>query len=180
MNSAMNYRPAHPDDAPALARLGRESFADAFAHLYRPEDLAAFLDEVHDVARVRAQIEGPECRHLLAVDDDGALVGYIKLRHPSAFTDLSSAKNPLELSQLYCASSATGRGIGARLTEWALAEAEAGGHDAIHLSVYSENFGAQRFYARYGFEWAADTTFRVGEQLDREFLFEKRLAGESE
>lgn len=171
----MRLRPATQDDVPALAALGRESFTAAFGQLYRPEDLAAFLEEVHDEAVVAAEIAGDECRHRLAVGEDGALLGYCKLRHPSKLAEQSHAAAPLELSQLYCAGTATGQGVGAALIGWALAEAEAGGHDAIHLSVYSGNHGAQRFYARYGFTKIADTTFKVGEQIDEEYLFEKRL-----
>lgn len=174
----MQLRPATLDDVPALAALGRDSFTAAFGHLYRPQDLAAFLAEVHAEAAVANEVAGDRCRHMLAVDDGGALLGYCKLRHPSSLADLSDAIDALELAQLYCAGSATGRGVGAALMAWALAQGEAGGHDAIHLSVYSENHGAQRFYARYGFAKIADTTFRVGEQLDAEFLFEKPLEGE--
>jgi ribosomal protein S18 acetylase RimI-like enzyme len=171
----MELRPATLDDVPALARLGRESFTDAFGHLYRPADLAAFLAETHDEAVVAGEIAGADCRHALAVDADGTLLGYCKLRHPSKLAADSSARDPLELGQLYCAASATGRGVGAALMEWALGEAEAGRHDAMLLSVYSGNAGAQRFYARYGFTKIADIHFRVGEQLDDEYLFEKRL-----
>lgn len=171
----MQLRPATPADAPALARLGRDSFTDAFGHLYSPEDLAAFLAEVHDEAVVAAEIAGGECRHALAVDGDGTLLGYCKLRHPSKLAEHSQARDPLELGQLYCAAPATGRGIGGALMDWALREARTGGHDAVLLSVYSGNTGAQRFYARYGFGKVADIHFRVGEQLDDEYLFEKRL-----
>ena len=174
----MELRPATLADVPALAALGRESFTTAFGHLYRPEDLAAFLAEVHDEDVVAGEIDGQECRHRLAVAEDGTLLGYCKLRYPSKLAALSAASDPLELGQLYCADSATGQGIGSALMEWALEEAQAGGHDAVLLSVYSENFGAQRFYERYGFAKTADTTFKVGEQLDAEFLYEKRLTGE--
>lgn len=175
----MQYRAATAEDVPALVALGRESFVAAFGDLYRAEDLAAFLDEAHDPVAVAGEIAGNQCRHRLAFDEAGALVGYCKLRHPSKLAALSSARDPIELSQLYCAAGATGRGVGAALMDWALQEAADGGHDAIHLSVYSENHGAQRFYARYGFVWTADTTFRVGEQIDEEFLFEKKLTGDA-
>ena len=174
----MELRPATLDDVPALAALGRESFTAAFGHLYDPADLAAFLAEVHDPAAVASEIAGPECRHRLAVAGDGSLLGYAKLRYPSKLGEVSHAADPLELSQLYCAAEATGQGVGAALMEWALEQAALGGHDALHLSVYSENYGAQRFYERYGFAKTADTTFRVGRQLDAEFLFEKPLTGE--
>lgn len=174
----MQLRPATQNDVPALAALGRSSFTDAFGHLYRPEDLAAFLHEVHDEDAVAEEIAGSECRHALAVAEDGALLGYCKLRHPSKLRAHSTARNPLELGQLYCAAAATGQGVGAALMDWALEQARLGGHDAIHLSVYSENHGAQRFYARYGFTKIADIHFKVGEQLDDEFLLEKALQGE--
>lgn len=175
----MQLRPATLEDVPALAALGRASFTDAFGHLYSAQDLAAFLADVHDERVVASEIAGAECRHRLAVGEDGKLLGYCKLRYPSKLAELSHAADPLELSQLYCAAEATGQGVGAALMDWALEQAVLGGHDAILLSVYSENFGAQRFYERYGFAKTADTTFKVGEQLDAEFLFEKPLKGET-
>lgn len=170
----MELRPATPADAAALAALGRASFTEAFGHLYRAEDLRAFLAEAHDQGVVTAEIAGASFRHCLAVEDS-RLLGYCKLRYPSKLAVHSRAARPLELSQLYTAPDATGRGVGAALMDWALAEARAGAHDAVLLSVWSGNHGAQRFYARYGFGKTAHIHFRVGAQLDEEYLFEKRL-----
>lgn len=170
----MIYRPATLADAPALATLGAESFVAAFGHLYKPEDLAAFLAQVHDPKAVAGEIAGEECTHRL-VEDDGQLVAFCKLRYPSHYAAHSDAKNPLELGQLYALPTHTGHGIGAKLMDWALEQARANGHDAVLLSVYSENFGAQRFYQRYGFAKIADITFKVGEHLDPEFLYELKL-----
>jgi ribosomal protein S18 acetylase RimI-like enzyme len=69
----------------------------------------------------------------------------------------------------------SGRGLGAALLEWAIAEGRDQGADAVQLSVFSENFGAQRFYRRYGFEHVADIDFWVGNQRDHEFLYELTL-----
>lgn len=172
----MTLRAATPEDAPALAALGREAFCAAFAHLYRPEDLAQFLEEVHSVEAVAAEVADPRIVYRLACDEEsGPLTGYCKLRQPSFYAEHSDAANPIALGQLYCAPDRTGEGIGAALMEWALGEARARGCDAVQLSVWSLNFGAQRFYARYGFAKIADITFPVGEQLDEEFLFELRL-----
>ena len=79
------------------------------------------------------------------------------------------------LGQLYCSGDATGKGIGAAMLERAIAEARARGCDAMQLSVYSENFGAQRFYQRYGFRHVADIDFWVGNHRDDEFLYELAL-----
>ena len=170
----MIYRPATLADAPALAALGAETFIAAFGHLYTPEDLAAFLEQVHSPGPVAGEIAGDECTHCLA-EHEGELVAYCKLRYPSHYTALSDAQNPLELGQLYALPDYTGKGIGAKLMDWALEQARAGGHDAMLLSVYSENYGAQRFYQRYGFGKIADITFQVGEQLEAEYLYEVKL-----
>lgn len=172
----MILRPALPEDAAALARLGRESFCAAFEHLYRPEDLAAFLEQVYSPAAVAEEIADPAFTHRLAEDAPGAgLTAFVKLRHPSWYAEHSDAANPIALGQLYTAPERTGEGLGAALMDWALAEARAGGHDAVQLSVWSENYGAQRFYQRYGFAKIADIDFWVGEQRDAEFLYELRL-----
>jgi ribosomal protein S18 acetylase RimI-like enzyme len=170
----MIFRPATLADAPALAELGAETFVAAFGYLYKPEDLEAFLAEVHNPVAVGEEIAGDSCTHCL-VEDDGTLVAFCKLRYPTKFGEYSDARDPIELGQLYALPTHTGSGIGAQLMDWALEQAQAGGHDAILLSVYAENFGAQRFYQRYGFGKIADITFQVGDHLDPEYLYELKL-----
>jgi len=180
----MILRPATLEDTAALAELGRESFCAAFEHLYRPEDLHAFLAQAYSQEAVAGEIADDCCIHRLAWSDAGEdggengsarLLGYVKLRHPSWYTEHSDAADPIALGQLYTQPDLTGRGIGAALMDWALAEARGRGHDAIQLSVWSGNFGAQKFYQRYGFAKIADIGFWVGEQRDDELLYEKRL-----
>ena len=172
--SDLILRAATAADVPALAALGRDSFVDKFGYMYRPEDLAAFIAEVHSPATVTAEMADPERRYCLA-EIDGALAGYCKLAIPSTLGEHHRADRPIEIKQLYTAPGMTGRGIGAALMDWAMAEARNHSADAIHLSVWSGNEGAQRFYARYGFAKVADITFRVGEQVDEEFLFARML-----
>jgi ribosomal protein S18 acetylase RimI-like enzyme len=103
------------------------------------------------------------------------MAGYCKLGLTCGFPEHARGDRVIELKQLYTAPGMTGMGIGASLMVWALAEARARGHDEMQLSVWSGNEGAQRFYARYGFAKVADVTFRVGEQVDHEFLFSRML-----
>lgn len=172
----MNLRLATPDDVPALAALGRDSFVAAFGHLYSAENLNAFLQMVFSEEAVREEVEGEQCIHQLA-DDGTRLLGYAKLRYPSWYVEDSptGVSNPIALGQLYTQPDATGQGIGAALMEWAIAEARARGHDAIQLSVWAENYGGQRFYQRYGFRQVAEIDFWVGNHRDDELLYELRL-----
>ena len=171
----MVLRPALPEDAPALAALGRGSFVAAFGHLYRAGDLAAFLEQCYAEAAVAEEIADPAHRHCLAVDEDGSIAGFCKIRFPSGYAEHSDAARPMALQQLYTDPKRTGQGIGAALMDWALGEARALGADAVQLSVWAENHAAQRFYARYGFGKIADIDFYVGSHRDEEFLFELRL-----
>ena len=169
-------RDATPADAAPLAQLGRASFGHAFEHLYRPEDLQPFLQEVYSPEAVAQEISDPGIRHQLTQDAPGeALTAFIKVKYESPYAEHSDARNPLCLGQLYTDPARTGEGLGAALMNWCLALARERSCDAVQLSVWSENFGAQRFYQRYGFGKIADIGFWVGEQRDHEFLFELSL-----
>lgn len=167
-------RAATEADIPALSDLGCDSFVVKFGDMYRPEDLAAFLEETHSHGVLASELTHPERRYRLA-EIDGQLAGYCKLAIPSSLAAHDKARRPIEIKQLYAAPGLTGKGIGAALMDWAMAEARAYQADAIQLSVWSGNTDAQRFYARYGFAEAADIEFWVGEQRDEEFLFALRL-----
>ncbi|VWX53389.1 GNAT family N-acetyltransferase [Novosphingobium sp. 9U] len=171
----MILRDATPQDAPAIAQLGAEAFCAAFAHLYNEQDLSGFLAASHSPAKAAAEIADPGMRVKLAVDDAGKLLGFCKLVLACGWPEHARAGNVIELKQLYTDPAATGRGIGAALMDWALDFARERDAGEIQLSVYSENPGAQRFYARYGFEKIADIHFMVGQQRDEEFLFAKLL-----
>ncbi len=171
----MKLRSATPADAAALARLGRDAFCASFAHLYREEDLQAFLAAAHSPEKVAAEIADPAMAIVLAVADEGALLGYCKLVLACGWPEHARAQPVVEIKQFYTQPHATGRGIGAALMDWTLAEAQRQGAKEIQLSVWSENHGGQRFYARYGFIKIADIHFIVGQQRDEEFLFAKLL-----
>ena len=169
-------RPARPADVPALATLARDSFVAAFGHLYRPEDLALFLGEWRTETAYRDAFAVPAKRIQLA-ELDGRLAGYALIVLGDGFEERPAPQpaRPVMLSQLYCAAEATGHGLGAALMAWAIAESRAWQADALQLSVFSENFGAQRFYQRHGFRHVADIDFWVGNHRDDEFLYELAL-----
>ena len=162
------------EDAPALARFGRDSFVAKFGYLYSPENLSRFLDETHSAANVAREIADPGMA-IRVVEENGALIGMCKLLLDSSLKEHGTALCPLEIKQLYTAPTRTGQGIGAALMDWAMEFARTHGADEVQLSVWSENFGAQRFYQRYGFQKIADIDFWVGDHRDEEFLFARRF-----
>ena len=167
-------RPATAADIPALSALATTSFIAKFGPLYSAADLASFLAESLSEPAIAAELANPARIYQLA-EADGHLLGYAKIGLSCGFPEHARGIRVMELKQLYTAPEATGLGIGGALMDWAMAEFTARGADEVQISVYAGNDGAHRFYRRYGFDKVADITFKVGEQLDPEFLFARMV-----
>ena len=170
----VTLRGATEADIPALSRLATDSFIDKFGHMYSARDLANFLAESMSEVAIAGELANPARLYRLASRGD-ALSAYCKLGLVCGFPEYARGAKVMELKQLYTAPGQMGGGIGTLLMDWAMDTFAARGADEVQLSVWSGNEGAQKFYARYGFAKIADITFRVGEQLDEEFLFAKLL-----
>lgn len=165
------YRPATIDDVDAIDAIFRASFCDTFAHLYRPEDLAAFLSKFTPEVWAE-ELRDPGYSFRMA-EADGVPVGYVKLG-PSSLP-VETNRPAVELRQLYVLKSHLGAGVGAGLMDWAVAEARRRDVEELYLTVYTDNHRARRFYARYGFEELGPYTFMVGEHADEDIIMRLRL-----
>ena len=168
---ALAIRRADSTDADALSRIGTRTFGDPFGHLYPDEDLQAFLRESHAPEAYARYLADPGYATWL-LEDGGDVVGYAMagrcgLPHP----DVAPADG--ELKRLYLSSSVQNGGWGGKLFRTALDWLERDGPRTVWISVWSENFGAQRFYARHGFEKAGEYEFPVGRVRDREFMLRR-------
>jgi ribosomal protein S18 acetylase RimI-like enzyme len=165
------YRQATPGDAAALDGIFDRSFCDTFAHLYRPEDLAAFLASF-GVADREAQLSDPAYAFRIA-EADGKPVGYVKLGPLKLPVDPQGT--PILLDQLYILKGFHGVGMAHALMDWAIEEATQRGADEMYLTVYVDNHRARRFYDRYGFEAVGSYAFMVGSHADEDVIMRKRL-----
>ena len=192
-------RRATPADAEVLSALSRTCFTQTFGHLYDPADLAAFLDEAYAPDVLRAELEDPDRATWLLFDDpsdeDGdpspspaddpnapepqsqapassatqAPSGYVTacpahLPHPDVSPDDG------EIQRLYILQGHQGGGRGTLLLKTALEWLERDGPRTLWIGVWSENYGAQRFYARHGFEIVGEYSFMVGDHADHELI----------
>lgn len=164
-------RRALPADAPAVAAIGRATFAEAFGRLYRPADLAAFLSEAHGLERTARDLADPALAAWLA-ESGGEAVAYA-LAGPCALPHPEVTGACGELKRIYVARAAQGGGLGARLMAAALAWLERDGPRRLWIGVWSGNEGARRFYERAGFEKVGEYTFQVGAARDREFILRR-------
>ena len=191
-------RRATPADAEALSYLSRTCFTQTFGHLYAPSDLDAFLDEAYSPTVLRAELDDPERATWLLFDEpvdeaeaplsstdhpgtpepgeeapassvSHAPIGYVTacpahLPHPDV------APGDGEVQRLYILQGHQGGGRGTALLRTALEWLERDGPRTIWIGVWSENYGAQRFYARHGFEIVGDYSFMVGDHADHELI----------
>ena len=193
-------RRATPADAEALSTLSRTCFTQTFGHLYDPADLAAFLDEAYAPDVLRAELEDPNRATWLLFEDEAdegfSRPDSSRTDHPSApeacdEAPASSASHvPIgyvtacpahlphpdvspddgEIQRLYILQGHQGGGRGTALLNTALEWLERDGPRTLWIGVWSENYGAQRFYARHGFETVGEYSFMVGDHADHELI----------
>lgn len=162
----ITYRRAGVGDASAIDRTFRSSFVDTFAHLYRPEDLEAFLGKFTLDAW---QSELGDERFLFRLAEaDGEPIGFVKLGPQEL--PVHADGSWIELRQLYVLNEWRGAGAARGLMDWALAEGKARGAAEMYLTVYTENWRARRFYERFGFVEVGPYAFMVGEQADEDII----------
>lgn len=170
----MTVRNAGPGDLSALVALSQKTFSDKFGHLYRPEDLAAFLDEAHSEDVYRDYLKAADTLVRVAERENGKLGAYL-LCSPLSLPADGAQPGAVELKRLYVDVPLQGRGLGSRFVDEALTWAREKGAPEIYLSVFSENYGAQRLYTRYGWEKVGEFLFPVGRHEDLEFLMRLKL-----
>ncbi len=172
--SSPTIRRATPDDATTLSQLAARTFVETFGHLYPAEDLQAFLADAYAVDKQRTILAHPDYAVWL-LERDGVAVGHAAagpcgLPHPDV------APGDGELKRLYVLKAHQNGGMGGKLFATALDWLLRDGPRTLWIGVWSENLGAQRFYAGHGSVKAGEYEFPVGRVRDREFIL-RRAAG---
>jgi ribosomal protein S18 acetylase RimI-like enzyme len=170
----MQLRRAIPADAQALSALSAACFTETFGHLYPPEDLQQFLREAYAVPAWALLLSDPAYATWL-LEDDGVAVGYATAGACS-LPHADVAAQDGELKRLYVLRDHQGGGRGSRLFDAAMEWLLRDGPRTLWIGVWSENLGAQRFYARHGFERVGDYDFVVGSTRDHEFILRRPAA----
>lgn len=165
------FRNATVADAEAIGEIFRSTFCNTFAHLYRPEDLAAFLSQF-TLQAWTAELADPDYAIHVA-ETGGASIGYAKLGPLKLPVD--ETRPAILLSQLYVLPEHHGAGIAHGLMDWVFAEAKRRRKRQLYLTVFTENHRARRFYDRQGFEEVGPYQFMVGEQADEDIIMRRSL-----
>ena len=165
-------RRAMADDATALAELGAGTFVETFGHLYSPVDLQTFLAKSHTPESWLRTLTDPHRATWIAEHPGGRKIGFICVgacKLPVPQLEITAG----EVQQLYVLAEFHNLRLGSRLMDLGLEWLASQGRSPLYVGVWSENYGAQRFYERYGFNKVGEYGFPVGATVDLEFILKR-------
>lgn len=167
-------RRATLDDVIALSDIGKDTFVETFAHLYKAEDLSDYLNEAHSVNAYKDYLSNPDIACWVCIANE-IVSGYL-ITGPNSLTlpEETSILGPQrcgEVKRFYLKQSMQGTGAAQSLIALGLEWFTAQEYEIVTLSVYEDNHRAQAFYARYGFTKIGEHHFPVGRHLDTDYIF---------
>lgn len=175
MNETVELRRATLADAETLARIGRQSFHEAFADhpANDPDDMRIYMNQAFSVETILEDLRDAATVYFIA-EIAGEAVGYAKLKIDSR-EECVAGKRPLELCRLYALDRFIGRGIGRALMLQCFDFARENGHDTFWLGVWEFNFRAQKFYAKFGFEKCGEHVFQLGSDPQTDWIMQRKI-----
>jgi GNAT superfamily N-acetyltransferase len=174
---SLQVRTADARDHDLLARLGAQTFREAFAPDNTPEDMSNYLAKAFGPDRQAAELADPGTTFLIA-EAEGDAVGYARLKLGPA-PDCILGIRPVEIARLYAVTAWVGRGVGAALMQACLEQAGRLGCDVIWLDVWERNLRAIDFYRRWGFVEVGTQPFVLGHDVQNDLLMQNRLSSAS-
>jgi ribosomal protein S18 acetylase RimI-like enzyme len=173
--AVIEIRRAIAADAPTLSRIGTASFIETFGHLYKEEDLLAFLAKNHAAETYQGLLVDPDFALWIAETSDGEAVAYC-VAGPCSLPVPDMPPKSGELARLYLLAAHKGQGLGVKMLDIALAWLKER-YDHVYLSVYYKNVRAQKLYQGRGFVKIHDYFYMVGDHADPEWIMELRRPG---
>jgi len=169
----MNIRYGTTEDAKLLAELGAKTFYDTFAKDNTPENMDAYLKRSFSPQIQFNELAEPHVIFLIA-ESEKIPIGYAQLILNSKDKSIKGTK-PLEIRRIYAAQEYLGKGVGKELMKAAISEARERGCNCIWLDVWEKNPRAINFYEQWGFKEVGTQTFKLGDDLQNDFIMELEL-----
>jgi ribosomal protein S18 acetylase RimI-like enzyme len=185
MSSTHVIRRAVQSDVKELVAFAANSFTATFGHLYPEKDLSDFIASSYTEAIFSKWLlsnsddtSDKEALMWIAVNTSSSTVlGYILAGVPCSLPheDVDVLQDG-EIMKCYVDKSQFGTGLADRLLAEAISWLRSDQKTKnIWLGCYSENFRAQKFYTRHGFEKVGEYNYIVGSCVDLEYVY--RLHG---
>lgn len=166
--------PCSIDDIDALQQVGRETFIESFGSMNSREVIEQYLEAAFDRQQLLAELNNQHSRFYLLRSGNQAVVGYLKVNDTPAQSDLKLAES-MEIERIYLRQNHKGKGLGKLLLQKALQLAVEMDKSAVWLGVWEKNLEAIGFYSRMGFEKTGEHSFRLGDELQNDFIMTRAV-----
>jgi len=142
---------AFPTDALILTKISREIYQEHYLHLWHPGGATWYM-ETYAYAKhtIKKDLKDPFTEYYVA-SEKGEYLGYMKIIINAAFTN-EPLKEALEVERIYLYNSATNKGIGKQLMEFAKQRAIELNKEIIFLKAMDTSVNAIAFYEKMGYE----------------------------
>jgi ribosomal protein S18 acetylase RimI-like enzyme len=164
-----------PDELDTLWAIARETFDETFRPMNHPETFEKYLADAFNPEKLLGELQNPGCSFYLIYSDE-TLAGYLKLNKTPAQSDINDPDS-LEIERIYVRKSHQGKGLGRVLLEFAMQQALEMKKESIWLGVWEKNTAAIGFYKKMGFREAGKHSFRMGDELQTDFIMKRMING---
>lgn len=174
-SNEIKVRRAEAQDAAILAKIGWQSFDEAFSDHpeNHPDDMRVYMNEAFSETAISNDLQEEKTIYLIA-EYEGEAAGYAKLKLDTR-EDCISGENPIELCRLYALDKFIGKGIGKSLMLEFFEIAKKEQRDTAWLGVWEFNYRAQDFYKKFGFEKCGEHVFQLGSDPQIDWVMQKRV-----
>lgn len=166
-------RTASLNDLSLLVSMGRKTFVASFASENIAENMEAYLQTAFTHEKIEQELSEDETQFFLAYDGSTP-VGYAKVRVNDEVNGLLM-EPAFELERIYVISAYQGRKIGVALLEKCIEYGKQNNFYWIWLGVWEHNTKAQQFYLKWGFEKFGEHPFKMGSDIQTDWLMKKRI-----
>lgn len=170
----ISYRVAEEDDAENIMNFGQQTFRDTFfdAAGYSETDIATYFSSDYSLEKVKSWVHDENTLLFLALEDlENRIVGYLSVGGPSTLPHENVNDKTGEINKLYIAEDYKGKGVAQTLMleglKW-FDRPECPFPGDVYISVWSQNYRAQKFYSKFGAYHVADYLYPVGKTMDKE------------
>jgi len=146
-------------------------FNETFAPTNSAESMQAYMDEAFTREQFLKEFHEPGAISCLALNDE-TIIGYFRIRRNSE-ADHWLGENNLELQRFYLHPEYQGQGIAQEMMKLVYDYCKS--CEWIWLGVWEQNPRAVQFYKKCGFERFAEHHFKMGEELQTDWLMRKRI-----
>ncbi|MEX8547697.1 MAG: GNAT family N-acetyltransferase [Mucilaginibacter sp.] len=172
MNPEIIIRKIKPEEAAQFAKFSSDLFAETFNKFNDPQDMENYLAEAFNLKKIEQELANPNTYCFYATKNSMP-IGCIKVIIADAsFTGIKS----VELSRLYVSKEYHKQKIGATLMAFAIDFAIKNQAQKLWLGVWEHNQKAIDFYHKWGFIKTGIHNFKLGNDVQQDWLLEKVLA----